>query len=108
MFGLGFSCVNTCTRGIQGRDAMDTSFDHRRFSAMRARFEARARTASQSRDMSRLRDENERLRDENERLRRRCGDLTSSAELWIRLYEAALERVVQHSGAAGRLGPGSD
>lgn len=94
---------------------MDTSFDHRRFSAMRARFEARARTASQSRDMSRLRDENERLRDENvrlrdenERLRRRSGDLTSSAELWIRLYEAALERVVQHSGAAGRLGPGSD
>lgn len=36
--------------------------------------------------------ENARLAEENERLARRCADLAASAELWIRLYEAALAR----------------
>ena len=40
----------------------------------------------------RLARENVRLVEENERLRGRCTDLAASAELWIQLYEAALER----------------
>jgi len=36
--------------------------------------------------------ENARLVEENERLSRRCADLAASAELWARLYEAALAR----------------
>jgi regulator of replication initiation timing len=41
---------------------------------------------------TRLAQENARLMDENERLRRRCADLACSAEMWVRLYEAALQR----------------
>ena len=41
----------------------------------------------------RLETENSRLMQENEVLRQRCADLTSSAELWIGLYEAALARL---------------
>ena len=36
--------------------------------------------------------DNARLSEENARLRRENADLVASAELWIRLYEAALER----------------
>lgn len=43
--------------------------------------------------------ENARLIEENERLSRRCADLTESAELWARLYEAALARAAE--GPAG-------
>ena len=41
----------------------------------------------------RLARENARLVEENDRLARKCADLAESAELWIRLYEAALTRV---------------
>ena len=40
----------------------------------------------------RLARENARLVAENERLARKCADLADSAEVWIRLYEAALAR----------------
>jgi hypothetical protein len=39
--------------------------------------------------------ENIRLLEENERLRRENHDLAASAEIWIRLYEAALARASQ-------------
>ncbi len=39
--------------------------------------------------------ENIRLLEENERLRRENQDLAASAEIWIRLYEAALARASQ-------------
>jgi hypothetical protein len=51
--------------------------------------------AHQSTQEIRLARENVRLRDENERLRRRCDDLAASADIWIRLYEAALARAAQ-------------
>jgi hypothetical protein len=36
--------------------------------------------------------QNAELARENERLKQHCADLAASAELWIRLYEAALHR----------------
>lgn len=41
--------------------------------------------------------ENMRLLEENERLRQQNADLAGSAEMWIRLYEAALARANQPS-----------
>jgi hypothetical protein len=41
--------------------------------------------------------ENMRLLEENERLRQENADLAGSAEVWIRLYEAALARANQPS-----------
>ena len=41
--------------------------------------------------------ENMRLLEENERLRSENADLAASAEIWIRLYEAALARAKQPS-----------
>lgn len=41
--------------------------------------------------------ENIRLLEENDRLRRENQDLAASAEIWIRLYEAALARAKQPS-----------
>jgi hypothetical protein len=41
--------------------------------------------------------ENMRLLEENERLRQENADLAGSAEMWIRLYEAALARANQPS-----------
>ena len=41
--------------------------------------------------------ENMRLLEENERLRQENADLAGSAEIWIRLYEAALARANQPS-----------
>lgn len=41
--------------------------------------------------------ENIRLLEENERLRQENADLAGSAEMWIRLYEAALARANQPS-----------
>ena len=41
--------------------------------------------------------ENMRLLEENERLRQENADLAGSAEMWIRLYEAALARASQPS-----------
>jgi hypothetical protein len=45
----------------------------------------------------RLARENIRLLEENDRLRRENADLAASAEIWIRLYEAALARAKQPS-----------
>jgi hypothetical protein len=42
--------------------------------------------------------ENIRLAEENSRLRNQNADLTASAEMWIRLYEAALARTKQPAG----------
>jgi hypothetical protein len=39
--------------------------------------------------------ENRRLAEENDRLRTQNADLVASAEIWIRLYEAALGRATQ-------------
>lgn len=41
--------------------------------------------------------ENIRLLEENDRLRQENADLAASAEIWIRLYEAALARANQPS-----------
>ena len=61
--------------------------------AVQARFTQEAYSA-------RLARENARLLEENERLKTLCADLASSAELWIRLYEAALARVPEPPTAA--------
>jgi hypothetical protein len=50
--------------------------------------------------LDRLTRENARLQEENERLRRERAELVASAELWIRLYEAALERAAAAEVAA--------
>jgi len=42
--------------------------------------------------------ENMRLAEENDRLRHQNADLTASAEMWIRLYEAALARTKPAAG----------
>ena len=48
--------------------------------------------------------ENIRLLEENERLRQENADLAGSAEMWIRLYEAALARANQPSLLVGGFG----
>jgi hypothetical protein len=58
---------------------------------MRRMSSARVRLDEQTR-LTRLARENVRLADENERLRQQYDALAASAEIWIRLYEAALER----------------
>lgn len=59
-------------------------------------------------DAARLVRENARLLEENDRLARRCADLAASAELWARLYEAALARGARRAdggrGAGARGG----
>ena len=69
---------------------MDTAMtlnwlEMRRISNARSRLDQQAQAA-------RLTRENARLAEENERLRQQRDDLVASAELWIRLYEAALAR----------------
>ncbi len=69
---------------------MDTAMtlnwmEMRRASSARVRLDEHARSMQIARDNARLSEENARLRREN-------ADLVASAELWIRLYEAALER----------------
>ena len=49
--------------------------------------------------------ENMRLLEENERLRHENADLAASAEIWIRLYEAALARAKQPSPIFGGFHP---
>ena len=56
----------------------------------RAQF-SRVRVDEQMRTVQLAR-ENRRLMELNERLRHNNADLTASAEMWIRLYEAALMR----------------
>jgi hypothetical protein len=53
--------------------------------ANRPKVDEQLRTVQLARD-------NMRLLEENARLRRENADLTASAEIWIRLYEAALAR----------------
>jgi hypothetical protein len=45
--------------------------------------------------------ENRRLMEANEQLRQDNADLTASAEMWIRLYEAALTRATHTSASDG-------
>ena len=58
---------------------------------MRRISNARARVDEQSRILTLTR-ENARLAEENSRLRQQYQDLSASTDIWIRLYEAALER----------------
>jgi hypothetical protein len=69
---------------------MDTAMtlnwlEMRRVSAARTRLDDQARILTLMR-------ENARLAEENQRLHQQYQDLTASTEIWIRLYEAALER----------------
>jgi hypothetical protein len=58
---------------------------------MRRVTNARARLDDQARIVTLMR-ENARLAEENHRLNQQYQDLSASTEIWIRLYEAALER----------------
>jgi hypothetical protein len=69
---------------------------------MRRMSSARTRLDEQTR-MVRLARENVRLTEEVERLRDRYDMLTASSEVWIRLYEAALERAKAEAAARAIL-----
>jgi hypothetical protein len=72
----------------------------RRLSSERLRAEQEARLFEAVR-------ENARLAQENEYLRSACGDLTASAERWIRLYERALARAnAADQGRGAQAGTG--
>jgi hypothetical protein len=58
---------------------------------MRRMSSARVKLDEQTR-MARLARENVRLTEENARLQQQYEALSASAEVWIRLYEAALDR----------------
>jgi hypothetical protein len=58
---------------------------------MRRISNARIRQDEQARILNLTR-ENARLAEENHRLRQQYQDLAASTEIWIRLYESALER----------------
>ena len=62
----------------------------RRVGTSRAKVDDQLRAVELARENMRLLEENERLRQEN-------ADLAGSAEMWIRLYEAALARANQPS-----------
>ena len=62
----------------------------RRVGTSRTRVDDQIRAVELARENMRLLEENERLRQEN-------ADLAGSAEMWIRLYEAALARANQPS-----------
>jgi hypothetical protein len=75
---------------------MDTAItlnwlEMRRISNARSRLDDQARILTLTR-------ENARLVEEISRLRTRYDDLSASTEIWIRLYEAALEREKQGAG----------
>jgi hypothetical protein len=70
-----------------GRRSMQPAWVRRPISAEIA---DQARALQLARENMRLAAENSRLRDEN-------ADLAASAEIWIRLYEAALARTRQES-----------
>jgi hypothetical protein len=65
----------------------------------RAQF-SRGRVDEQMRTVQLAR-ENRRLMEANEQLRQSNADLTASAEMWIRLYEAALTRATLPAAGAG-------
>ena len=58
---------------------------------MRRISNARARLDDQARILTLTR-ENARLAEENHRLRQQLQDLSASTDIWIRLYEKALDR----------------
>lgn len=62
----------------------------RRVQSPRVRVDEQMRAVQLARENMRLLEENERLRQDN-------ADLAASAEMWIRLYEAALVRANQPS-----------
>jgi len=69
---------------------MDTAMtlnwlEMRRISNARARLDDQARILTLTR-------ENARLAEENHRLRQQLQDLSASTDIWIRLYEKALDR----------------
>ncbi len=61
-------------------------------------------TYTQRVSIDRLTRENARLHEEIDRLKREHAELVASAELWIRLYEAALERAAAAEVAAAKSG----
>ena len=85
----------TVTTDIRGRSktgvlGMDTAMtlnwlEMRRISNARSRQDDQARILTLTR-------ENARLADENHRLHQQYQDLLASTDIWIRLYEAALDR----------------
>jgi hypothetical protein len=83
---------------MNASDPMENGFEKRsdRRNAVRA---ATARSFGDHRaccrEILRLNNENARLADELARLRARNEDLTTSAYIWIRLYEALLARARQ-------------
>ena len=64
---------------------------------MRRISNARSRQDDQARILTLTR-ENARLADENNRLHQQYQDLLASTDIWIRLYEAALDRANGSSG----------
>jgi hypothetical protein len=89
------SLETTVTTDIRGRSktgvaGMDTAMtlnwlEMRRISNARSRQDDQARILTLTR-------ENARLADENHRLHQQYQDLLASTDIWIRLYEAALDR----------------
>ncbi len=61
-------------------------------------------TYTQRVSIDRLTRENARLHEEIDRLKREHAELVASAELWIRLYDAALERAAAAEVAAAKSG----
>jgi hypothetical protein len=61
------------------------SLEMRRVTTVRTRLDDQARLLTLAR-------ENARLAEENQRLRQQFQDLAASNAIWIRLYEAALDR----------------
>jgi hypothetical protein len=67
---------------------------------MRRISNARSRQDDQARILTLTR-ENARLAEEHHRLHQQYQDLLASTDIWIRLYEAALDRANGCSGAQG-------
>lgn len=92
MFVSRETTVTTNIRGavFDGGTEMDTAMtlnwlEMRRISHARSRHDDQARILTLTR-------ENARLADENHRLHQQYQDLLKSTDIWIRLYEAALDR----------------
>ena len=75
---------------LGGMGKMDTAMTLN-WLEMRRISNARSRQDDQSRILTLTR-ENTRLADENNRLHQQYQDLLASTDIWIRLYEAALDR----------------
>jgi hypothetical protein len=89
------SLETTVTTDMRGRSkagvlGMDTAMTLN-WLEMRRLSNARSRQDDQARILTLTR-ENARLADENHRLHQQYQDLLKSTDIWIRLYEAALDR----------------